>query len=60
MGIYSAISKDVEELVKSGYDDKYIFISVGDDSNVLTYIINYFRKQYNIMVEKDERNLCKL
>lgn len=45
MGILSVVKTDVEELVKSGYDDNYISKAVGLDLNVIGYIINYVKEQ---------------
>lgn len=45
MGILSAVRNDVEDLVKEGFTDQYIAKSVGIESNVLKYMINFFREQ---------------
>lgn len=45
MGILSAVKNDVEDLVKEGFTDQYITKSVGIESNVLKYMINFFREQ---------------
>lgn len=45
MGILSAVKNDVEDLVREGFTDQYITKSVGIESNVLKYMINFFREQ---------------
>lgn len=45
MGILSAVKNDVEDLVKEGFTDQYITKSVGIESSVLKYMINFFREQ---------------
>lgn len=45
MGIMSAISTDVKELVDGGFDDTYISLSVGIDLSIIKPLIEYFRKE---------------
>jgi hypothetical protein len=45
MGILSVVKEDVEKLVNEGFDNEYIFKSVGMDKNIIGYIISYLKAQ---------------
>lgn len=56
MGIMSALTQDIKELVEYGYDDEYIARAVDMDLNVIEYFVNYFRKEIEKSKPKETLN----